>query len=82
MKLLIDGIRCGDCIRNVTNEVLKLDLGARINFPTVRQVRIEGRLSLMDVAAAIERIGFKVASVLDDTVIDSGFRSRTARDFH
>jgi copper chaperone CopZ len=82
MKLLIDGIHCGDCIQSVTNAVLKLDLGARINFPTVQQVRIEGRLSLMDVAAAIERIGFKVASVLDDTAVDSGFRSRTARDYH
>ena len=82
MKLLVDGIHCGDCIRNVTNELLRLDLGARINFPSTQQVRIEGRLALEEAARAIERIGFKVASVLDDTVVDSGFRSRTVSGFH
>jgi copper chaperone CopZ len=75
MKLLVDGINGGDCMRNITNALLKLDFGARININFEAQlVRIEGRLTVRDATAAIERGGFKVASVVDGTIVDAVFR--------
>ncbi|MBF6022609.1 heavy-metal-associated domain-containing protein [Lysobacter niastensis] len=75
MKLQINGIRGGDCVRSITNALLQVDLGARINFNLDDHlVRIEGRLTLGDATTAIERGGFKVASIIDDTVVDAVFR--------
>lgn len=80
MKLLVNGIRGGDCVRSITNALLKLDIGARINFNLeARLVRIEGRLTLVDATAAIERGGYKVASVVDSTIVDTVFRPSAAR---
>lgn len=77
MKLLIDGIRCGDCVRSITDALLKVDLGARINFnDKPHLVRIEGRLTLGDATAAIERVGFGIASIVDSTTEDAVFRPR------
>ncbi|MFC5576434.1 heavy-metal-associated domain-containing protein [Lysobacter niabensis] len=76
MKLLINGIRGGDCVRSITNALLDVDLGARVNFNLEAQlVRIEGRLTVGDATTAIERGGFRVASVVDDTVVDAVFRA-------
>ena len=76
MKLLINGIRGGDCVRHITNALLDVDLGARVNFNLeAHLVRIEGRLTVGDATTAIERGGFKVASVVDDTVVDAMFRA-------
>jgi hypothetical protein len=75
MKLLIDGIHGGECVRNITDALLGVDLGARINFNLdAHLVRIEGRLSVDDARTAIERGGFRVACVVDDTVMDTMFR--------
>jgi hypothetical protein len=77
MKLLVEGMRPGDGVRSITNALLKLDFGARINFNLeAHQVRIEGRLTLNDATAAIERCGFQVVSVVDSTVVDAVFRSQ------
>lgn len=74
MKLLINGIRGRDCVRSITNALLKVDFGARINFDLeAHLVRIEGRLTVDDATAAIERGGFKVASVVDGTIVDAVF---------
>jgi hypothetical protein len=76
MKLLINGIRGGDCVRSITSALLKVDFGARINFDLeAHLVRIEGRLTVDDATAAIERGGFKVASVVDGTIADAVFRT-------
>lgn len=77
MKLLIDGIRCGDCIRTIVGALLKMDLGARINVdPVDHHVRIEGRLTVEDASTVIEGNGFKVASVVDSNLIDATFRTK------
>lgn len=76
MKLLVNGIRGGDCVRSITNALLKVDFGARINFNLEAQlVRVEGRLTLGDATAAIERSGFRVVSIVDSTIVDAVFRS-------
>jgi hypothetical protein len=76
MKLLVNDIRCGDSVRSITNALLKVDFGARINFNLeAHLVRIEGRLTLNDATAAIERCGFQVVSVVDSTIVDAVFRS-------
>lgn len=76
MKLLVNGIHDRDCVRSITNALLELDFGARINFNLqARLVRVEGRLTLGDATAAIERRGFQVVSIVDSTVVDAVFRS-------
>jgi hypothetical protein len=72
MKLLVELIRCNDCVRSITDALLKLDLGARIRFPEANQVSVEGRLTLPDAAQAIEARGFRVAHVLDPALFDTG----------
>jgi hypothetical protein len=71
MKLLIDGIHCGACPARVTSALLGLDLGARVNFAS-NELRVEGRMSLSDAAQAVEALGFRIASVVDDSVRDTG----------
>ena len=76
MKLLVNGIRGGDYVRSITNALLEVDLGARINFNLqAHLVRVEGRLTLSDATAAIERCGFRVVSIVDGTIVDAAFRS-------
>ena len=75
MKLLVQGIRDHHGVRVITGALLKVDIGARVNFKLdAGLVRIEGRLTLDDARTAIEREGFRVASVIDGTVVDSVFR--------
>ena len=76
MKLLVNGVSGGDCVRSITNALLEVDLGARINFNLqAHLVRVEGRLTLSDATAAIERCGFQVGSIVDSTIADAVFRS-------
>lgn len=76
MKLVVKGIRGRDCARSITCGLLKVDIGARINFDLdANLVRIEGRLTLSDATAAIEREGFRVTSVVDSTIVDAVFRA-------
>lgn len=72
MKLLVEGIRCGDCVRTITDAVLGLDVGARINIDArVQHVGIAGRMSLEEASRAIEARGFRVASILDRMLEDA-----------
>jgi len=80
MKLLVNDLRYGDGVRSITSALLKVDLGARINFNLeAHLVRIEGRLTLSDATAAIERCGFQVVSVVDGTIVDAVFRARASQ---
>ena len=75
MKLRIDGLRGDDGVRSITNALLTVDLGARINFNLeAHLVRIAGRLTVADATAAIQRCGFEVVSIVDRTIVDAGFR--------
>ena len=77
MKLQINGIRGNESVSSITDALLKVDLGARINFNVEAQlVRIAGRLTVGDATAAIERCGFKVVSIVDQTIVDAGFRAK------
>ncbi|GAB3097607.1 hypothetical protein [Lysobacter terrae] len=74
MKLRLNEIRDRNSVRDITNALLKVDIGARINFDLpAHLVRIEGRLSLDDATAAIARVGCQVASIVDGTVVDTVF---------
>jgi hypothetical protein len=74
MKLRIHGLRDDDGARTIIDALLKVDLGARINFDAPL-VSIAGRMTVGDASAAIEGCGFKVASIVDRTLIDAGFRT-------
>lgn len=72
MKLLVDGIRCGDCVRAISNAVLGVDVGARVNVDVPsRHVGIAGRMSLEQARDAIEARGFRIDAVLDRTLEDA-----------
>ena len=82
MELIVDGVRCGDCVRTIVDALLQVDLGARVNVglqgsgPEERAVRIEGRMSLDQAKTVIEHGGFKVAAVRDASVRDASVRWR------
>ena len=72
MKFLVDGIRCDGCIRVISDAVLGVDMGARINVDASSQhVGIAGRMSLEQARAAIEAHGFRINAVLDKTLEDA-----------
>ena len=75
MKLRLQGLYDRERVRHITNALLQMDVGARINFDLdARVVRIEGRLSVDDAKTAIARAGMQVASVVDHTIVDAAFR--------
>lgn len=72
MKFLVDGIRCSDCVSAITEAVLGVDVGARINVDaTSRHVGIAGRMSIDQARDAIEARGFQIRSILDKTLEDA-----------
>ena len=72
MKFLVDGIRCDDCIRVISDAVLGVDVGARINVDAAsHHVGIAGRMSLEQARDAIEAHGFRISAVLDKTLEDA-----------
>jgi hypothetical protein len=73
MKLHIQDLRDDAGARNIIDAILKVDLGARINFDS-SMVSIAGRMSISDASDAIERCGYQVASIVDRTLVDAGFR--------
>jgi len=72
MKLQVEGIRCGACPGRIIAALLRVDLGARVNFSPDDLLRVEGRMSLRDAAEAIEALGFRIASILDSAIVDTG----------
>ena len=72
MKLQVEGIHCGACPGRIISALLRVDLGARVNFSPDDELRVEGRISLKDAAHAIEALGFRIASVLDSAILDTG----------
>ncbi|MUV15743.1 hypothetical protein [Noviluteimonas gilva] len=72
MKLRIQDLP-EDGVRSIIDAILQVDLGARINFDA-SLVSIAGRMTVDDASAAIERSGYQVAAIVDQTLIDAGFR--------
>ena len=82
MMLHVNDIRCGDCVRAITDAVLRVDLGARINVCAAgRRVRIEGRVSVDQARRVIEQRGFAVARVIDARATDTAVRGRSDPSF-
>lgn len=72
MKFLVEGILCGDCERDITDALLHIDLGARVKVDAlIHHVGVAGRMTLEQACNAIEARGFRIASVLDQTLEDA-----------
>ena len=72
MKLLVDGIRCRDCVSAIIDAVLGMDVGARVNVDAeTRHVVVAGRMSVEQARSAIESQGFPVAAIVDRTLEDA-----------
>jgi len=75
MKLRLHGLYDRERLRSITDALLRMDVGARVNFDLdAKLVRIEGRLTVDDAKTALARGGVQVASVVDSTVVDAAFR--------
>lgn len=70
MKLMVEGMNCGHCIRAITQAIQRLDEHAQVSVDLAQKTvliegRHEGRLSLKDATSAIERDGYRIVSVID-----------------
>lgn len=70
MKLMVEGMSCGHCIRAITQAIRRLDEHAQVSVDLAQKTVLieghhEGRLSLKDATSAIERDGYRIVSVID-----------------
>lgn len=66
MRFHVTGMTCHHCVRRITDAILRLDLGARVNIDLARgEVRVEGRLEPAAVEAAIRATGYEATATAD-----------------
>jgi copper chaperone len=59
MKLIIDGMNCGHCVKSVTNAVQSINPDAQVDIDLeTKEVAIVGNISLQAVIEAISDAGF------------------------
>lgn len=80
MRFHVTGMTCHHCVRRITDAILRLDLGARVNIDLDRgEVRTEGRMAPVAVEAAIRGAGYEVAVIPDTPPAAAASCCRTAR---
>ena len=61
MKLIVEGMTCGHCVRAITKALQARDADARVDVDLAAgTVAIEGRLNPAEAVAAIEADGYRV----------------------
>jgi copper chaperone len=74
MKLVVDGMTCGHCVRTITGAIQRLapDAEVAIDLET-GEVAIEGRIALADAVKAVGEEGYPVVAILEaaSTAVDS-----------
>ncbi|HZH44234.1 MAG TPA: heavy-metal-associated domain-containing protein [Lysobacter sp.] len=64
MKLTVEGMTCGHCVRSITTAIQALEPGARVSVDLdARSVAIQGVLGADAARAAIEAEGYTVVAV-------------------
>lgn len=65
MKLIVEGMTCGHCVRAITKALRAHDAEARIDIdPGARTVAIEGHIDAARAIALIEAEGYRVTGRL------------------
>jgi copper chaperone len=66
MKLIVEGMTCGRCIRKVTDAVQKLDASALVHIDLENQeVSIVGNVDVASAIKAIQDEGYMVVVILE-----------------
>ena len=68
MKLVVDGMTCGHCVRTITGAIQRLEPGAQVAVDLdTSEVTIKGRITLAEAVKAIGDEGYPVVAILDTT---------------
>lgn len=68
MKLTVEGMTCGHCVRGVTAAIHRLEPGAEVSVNLGdKAVVIEGGISPHAAAVAIRAEGYEVTSIEEDS---------------
>lgn len=66
MKLKIEAMSCGHCVKNITNAVKNVDEAAKVDVDLkTKMVDIETKASLKAVLAALDEIGYDKVQVVE-----------------
>ena len=67
MKLIVEGMTCGHCVRTITTAIQKLDASALVDIDLItEEVRIDSPVDVNSAVKAIQDEGYIVASILED----------------
>jgi copper chaperone len=68
VKLIVEGMTCGHCVKAVTSAIQKLDGNARVvvDLPA-RSVRIDGAVTPQQATQAIQDCGYNVTGSAEET---------------
>ena len=68
MKLVVDGMTCGHCVRTITGAIRRFDAAAEVTIDLdTGEVDIKGRIALADAVKAIGDEGYPVVAILEAT---------------
>lgn len=62
MKLIVEGMTCGHCVRTITGAIQQLDASAQVEIDlAAKEVRITGRIEAASAVKAIQNEGYVVS---------------------
>lgn len=66
MKMIVEGMTCGHCVRAITSAIHRLDPSAQVDIDLgTADVSVAGSISVEAAVAAIQEAGYTVAAILD-----------------
>lgn len=73
MKLIVEGMTCGHCVRTITTAIQTLDSAAKVDIDLIQdEVRISGNVTATAAFKAIQDAGYTVVAILDDESSNAG----------
>ena len=71
MKLTVEGMTCGHCVRTITAALQQLDPSARVDVDLAdAEVRVAGDIDAEAATRAIEDAGYSVVSIAEAAIAD------------
>lgn len=81
MKLIVEGMTCGHCIRTITSAIQQLDASARVDVNLDNEeVNIASSVDVASAVKAIQDEGYIVVAILDGGSSSSGDEMDQARN--
>ena len=66
MKMIVEGMTCGHCIRTITNALQLLDPNAQVDIDLgMEEVNVAGNITVDAAVAAIQQAGYGVTAILE-----------------